>query len=248
MTYPMNLRRVQDGERSWTYRQLHEIAGGLAVALHSVGADPARPVAVLLERSVWMVAAALAVVRTGSSYVPLDPETPAARLESIVEDAEPAAMITSRSLAGRVPDGVPVVYVDDPLPAAEDFTSAAVGRDTRAYIIFTSGTTGRPKGVQVSHGNLLSLLVASQEVYDFGPNDVWTLFHSFAFDFSVWEGAPPCTAAGWSSYRRRRRRIRRRSGGCCATSGSRSCARPRPPSTTSSRRRPASPTGCHCAG
>ncbi|WP_371663558.1 amino acid adenylation domain-containing protein [Streptomyces sp. NBC_00280] len=179
---------VQDGERSWTYRQLDETAGQLAVALGAVTSEPGRTVGILLERSAWMVAAALAVLRTGSSYVPLDPETPPARLELIVEDAEPAALITSRVFAGQVPDGVPAVFVDDPLPeAGTEAPEPTIDRDTRAYIIFTSGTTGRPKGVQVSHGNLLSLLAASEEVYDFGPEDVWPLFHSFAFDFSVWE-------------------------------------------------------------
>ncbi|MFF6787321.1 AMP-binding protein, partial [Streptomyces sp. NPDC012510] len=162
---------VQDEERSWTYHQLDAKARQLAVALGAVASDPGQPVGILLERSAWMVAAALAVTRTGSSYVPLDPQTPRARLELIVEDAEPAAVITSRSLAGQVPDGVPAVFVDDPLPepAAEEEPGVAIGRDTRAYIIFTSGTTGRPKGVQVSHGNVLSLLAACEEGYDFGP-------------------------------------------------------------------------------
>jgi amino acid adenylation domain-containing protein len=179
---------VQDGHLSWTYRQLDKAAQQLAAALGAMASAPGRPVGILLERSAWMVAAALAVVRTGSSYVPLDPETPRARLELIIEDAEPAALITSRAFAGRVPDGLPTVFVDDPLPeAVADAPEITIDRETRAYIIFTSGTTGRPKGVQVSHGNLLSLFAAGEEIYDFGAEDVWTLFHSFSFDFSVWE-------------------------------------------------------------
>ncbi|WP_127500353.1 non-ribosomal peptide synthetase [Actinoplanes solisilvae] len=179
---------VQDGLRSWTYRQLDETADRLAAALRAVTADPGRPVGILLERSAWMVAAALAVVRTGSSYVPLDPDSPPARLEMIVEDAEPAALITSRSLTGIAPGGVPAVVVGEPLPEATGTADQTmIDRDTRAYIIFTSGTTGRPKGVQVSHGNLLSLLAAGEGEFHFGPDDVWTLFHSFSFDFSVWE-------------------------------------------------------------
>jgi amino acid adenylation domain-containing protein len=179
---------VQDGRLSWTYRQLDETADRLAAALRAVTSDPGRPVGILLERSVWMVAAALAVLRTGSSYAPLDAQTPRARLELIVDDAEPAAVITSRAFAGRVPGGLPAVFVDDPLPEpGADAPQTGIDRDTRAYIIFTSGTTGRPKGVQVSHGNLLSLFAAVEETYAFGAEDVWTQFHSFSFDFSVWE-------------------------------------------------------------
>jgi amino acid adenylation domain-containing protein len=172
-----------------TYRELDARVSALAAALD---VDPAAPVAVLLDRSIDMVAAALAVIRVGASYVPIDPATPPARVAAILADADPATVVTSSTLAGLV-DG-PVVLVDA-LP-----TGAGTARpstwDTRAYVIFTSGTTGRPKGVQVTHGNLLRLFTATEERYGFGSSDVWTMCHSFAFDFSVWEMWGPLLYGG----------------------------------------------------
>ncbi|WP_330261086.1 amino acid adenylation domain-containing protein [Streptomyces sp. NBC_00539] len=179
---------VRCGGRSLTYRQLNDRVNVLASAVLARGGDASRPVGVLLERSADMVAAAVAVLRTGSSYVPLDPATPPARLALILEDAAPSVVITSRELARSVPAGIPVVYADGELPAPGHLPeTTGIGRDTRAYIIFTSGTTGRPKGVQVSHGNVLRLFHVSEALYDFTADDVWSLFHTFAFDVSVWE-------------------------------------------------------------
>ncbi|MFM9611967.1 hypothetical protein DF268_10300 [Streptomyces sp. V2] len=178
---------VRCGRRSLTYRQLDERAAELAGALRASGADPARPVGILLERSADMVAAALAVLRVGCCYVPLDPATPRARLDVILQDADPAVVVTSGDLAG-LPGARTVLRVDASLPSGDGSPGAAsAGRDSRAYVIFTSGTTGRPKGVQVTHGNVLRLFGSSEEHYGFGPEDVWSLFHSFAFDVSVWE-------------------------------------------------------------
>ncbi|WP_416971071.1 amino acid adenylation domain-containing protein [Streptomyces sp. 4F14] len=178
---------VRCGRRSLTYRQLDERAAELAGALQALGVDPARPVGILLERSADMVAAALAVLRVGCCYVPLDPATPRARLDVILQDADPAVVITSGDLAA-LPGERAVLRVDAPPPSGTGAPAVVpAGRDSRAYVIFTSGTTGRPKGVQVTHGNVLRLFSSSEGHYGFGPEDVWSLFHSFAFDVSVWE-------------------------------------------------------------
>ncbi len=181
---------VRCGEAGLTYRELDARVSELASAL---AVDPAAPVGILLERSVEMVVAALAVVRAGASYVPIDPATPAARIAAIVADAEPSVVITSRALAGRV--DAPVLLVDEPLPAGGGGPRPSTWH-TRAYVIFTSGTTGRPKGVQVTHGNLLRLFTATEARFGFGAGDVWTMFHSFAFDFSVWEMWGPLLYGG----------------------------------------------------
>ncbi|MFF4016045.1 amino acid adenylation domain-containing protein [Streptomyces sp. NPDC001843] len=180
---------VRCGGESLSYRRLDMRAN--ALAKHILRRVPAadRPIAVLLERSSDMVAAALAVLKTGNCYLPLDPAAPRARAELIAEDAAPGLVLASRPLAGRLPAGVPVLYVDDLPDVSADGPDALsdVTPSGRAYIIFTSGTTGRPKGVEVSHHNVLRLFHATRDLFGFDQDDVWSLFHSFAFDFSVWE-------------------------------------------------------------
>ncbi|WP_461087144.1 amino acid adenylation domain-containing protein [Streptomyces deserti] len=180
---------VRCGEESLSYRQLDVRANSLVkrILLHVWAGD--QGIALMMNRSTDMVAAALAVLKTGNFYVPLDPASPRARTQAILEDAAPPLVLASRSLSGRVPTGVPVVYVDDVPDDPGDWTYTAPGiaPSSRAYVIFTSGTTGRPKGVEVTHHNVLRLFHSSQALFGFGHEDVWSLFHSFAFDFSVWE-------------------------------------------------------------
>ncbi|GAB1515093.1 amino acid adenylation domain-containing protein [Actinophytocola sp. KF-1] len=176
------------GTETLTYRELDARVAALAGAIAARADDGERPVGILLDRSLDMVVAALAVVRTGAAYVPVDPATPVARTALILADAAPSLVVTTAALAERAGDAAPVLLVDGPLSGAPlPAEVCQAGHGTRAYVIFTSGTTGRPKGVEVSHGNLLRLFTATEEAYGFGPDDVWTLFHSFAFDFSVWE-------------------------------------------------------------
>jgi len=181
------------------YAELDGRANRLARYLVSLGAGPERLVAVAMERSVELVMVLLAVLKSGAAYLPVDPEYPAERVGFMLADARPVLLVCDRVTAARVPDGdVPRVVVDDAVCAAAVAAFAAERLDDRervaplmpkhpAYVIYTSGTSGRPKGVVVPHGNVARLVAKTRGWFDFGPGDAWTLFHSYAFDFSVWE-------------------------------------------------------------
>ncbi|WP_405853909.1 amino acid adenylation domain-containing protein [Streptomyces sp. NBC_01515] len=181
------------GAQALSYGELNARANRLARLLRSRGAGPDTRVAVVLERSAGLVVAILATLKVGAGYVPVDPGYPQERIASLLEDSMPLLAVTDTASAGAVSGGVPVVVPDDPGTAewlaGLSGANLTPGVDARqpAYVIFTSGSTGRPKGVAVSHGSVVSLLAATRERFAFGPQDVWTLFHSFAFDFSVWE-------------------------------------------------------------
>ncbi|MBV6697676.1 non-ribosomal peptide synthase/polyketide synthase [Kitasatospora aureofaciens] len=177
-----------------SYRELDERANRLAHALIRRGAGPEQLVALALPRSAELVVAVLAVLKSGAAYLPVDPDYPAARIAYLLGDARPALVLADRRSAGLpVPDGTPGLLLDDPDTAAEVAscppTDPGVAVDPRhpAYVIYTSGSTGEPKGVLVPHRNVARLFSSTRDLFAFGPEDVWTLFHSYAFDFSVWE-------------------------------------------------------------
>jgi amino acid adenylation domain-containing protein len=175
---------------SLTYAQLDERANRLAHRLRAAGITAGRLVGLLLDRSLDMVVAVLAVAKAGGAYVPVDASSPAARVAATFSDAGAEVVITRRSLAGLVaPGSADLVLVDDPSLAQQPTTAPAPagGPEDAAYVIYTSGSTGTPKGVVVTHRNVTRLFDATRGWFDFGARDVWTLFHSIAFDFSVWE-------------------------------------------------------------
>ncbi|MFE0450385.1 amino acid adenylation domain-containing protein [Streptomyces sp. NPDC058914] len=189
---------VTCGRERLTYAALNAEANRLARLLAEHGAGPGRVVALALERGVRLLPALLAVLKTGAAYLPLDPGHPAERLRLVVEDAAPVVLVTEHAHAHLAGDAVPAVLLDDPEVAADlsrrpcaDLGDAdrhgPVSPSDIAYIIHTSGSTGRPKGVPVPHADVVRLFAAAAEHFDFRADDVWTLFHSYAFDFSVWE-------------------------------------------------------------
>jgi amino acid adenylation domain-containing protein len=180
---------LTDAGVSLTYRELIDRADLLAGRLRSVGVGPEVCVGVFVQRSWETVVACLAVLRAGGVYVPLDTAFPQERIEFMLRDVAAPLVVVHAATAGLVPDG-PWALVDlndsDGAPAG-DIEPARVDPDHGCYVIFTSGSTGRPKGTTVTHRNVVRLVRGVRECLPFGADDVWSVFHSFAFDFSVWE-------------------------------------------------------------
>lgn len=174
------------GDTTLSYQELNARANRLARLLTAHGAGSERLVALSLPRSADLVVAVLAVVKSGAGYLPLDPNLPEERVRQVLADAAPVAVVTSEPIA--VPH--PQIVLDGTDPAASypaDDLGLAVDPDGVAYVIYTSGSTGAPKGVVVSHHNVVRLLAVTDTRFGFGDDDVHTLFHSYAFDVSVWE-------------------------------------------------------------
>ncbi|WP_425564008.1 amino acid adenylation domain-containing protein [Saccharothrix xinjiangensis] len=155
-----------------SYRELDERANRLAHHLVAAGAGPETLVALKFPRSLDLVVAVLGVLKSGAAYLPIDPDYPADRVAYVIEDSRPVLTLDA------LPDltGLPATAPDVPLHP-----------ENTAYVIYTSGSTGKPKGVVIPHANVVRLLTRTDQWFGFGPDDVWTLFHSYAFDFSVWE-------------------------------------------------------------
>ncbi|WP_156737924.1 non-ribosomal peptide synthetase, partial [Mycobacterium scrofulaceum] len=175
--------------RSVSYRELDEAANRLAHALIARGAGPGAVVAVVLSRSAEAIVAILGVLKSGAAYLPIDPGLPRARIEFMLADAAPVAAVTTAALAELLAGYVlPVVDVQGPGLADQPVTAPpGPAPEDVAHVIYTSGTTGVPKGVAVSHANVTRLFAAPAVGVVLGPGQVWTQFHSYAFDFSVWE-------------------------------------------------------------
>ncbi|HVR99166.1 MAG TPA: amino acid adenylation domain-containing protein, partial [Thermoanaerobaculia bacterium] len=162
------------GDATLSYGELDRRSNQLARWLRRQGTGPESRVGLSLDRSVDQVVGILGVLKAGAAYLPLDPEAPRERLAFVLEDAGIQTVVGAEeiALAERFPT--------DDLESLADASSLA-------YVIYTSGSTGRPKGVLITHANVTRLFDATDSWFGFGERDVWTLFHSYTFDFSVWE-------------------------------------------------------------
>ncbi|CAJ4041116.1 non-ribosomal peptide synthetase [Burkholderia pseudomallei] len=183
-----------DGQRL-SYAELNARANRLAHYLQGRGVGPDRLVALCAERGIEMVVGLLAILKAGGAYVPLDPAYASDRLRGIVEDSQPALVLADavgRAALGELDGALPVIDPETDalrwreMPATNPEVASQHVHHL-AYVIYTSGSTGRPKGVMVEHAQVVRLFGATQAWFGFDERDVWTLFHSYGFDFSVWE-------------------------------------------------------------
>lgn len=177
------------GSAHLSYAELDEQAERLAERMTAMGAGPGAIVGLCLPRSLDLIVALIAILKSGAAYLPLDPAYPGERLAFMVEDAD-ASIIVASDHPGWLPPGRqrldPRRPGDAGAPADPQTRRVAAAHDL-AYVIYTSGSTGKPKGVAVEHGAVTRLFSATEGWFGFRPSDVWTLFHSVSFDFSVWE-------------------------------------------------------------
>jgi amino acid adenylation domain-containing protein len=179
-------------EEELNYYELNRRANQLAHYLNKLGVGPQVLVGICVERSVEMIVGLLGILKAGGTYVPLDPTYPSERLAFMVEDSQTRILVTQKRLVHDLPvDGTEVLCLDAHwhLIAQEEMSNpvTAVTPENLAYVIYTSGSTGRPKGVMVCHRTVVHLFHALQPRIGFDARDVWTVVHSYAFDFSVWE-------------------------------------------------------------
>jgi len=179
-----------------TYRELDGKANRLAARLRSLGVRPEVPVGICVERSFRQIVAILAVLRAGGAFLPLDPAWPDARVRDLLDDAEVPVIIINESRSGRLnadrrivvdADSEPRMRAGDGIGLDDD---VAVTPDTLAYIIYTSGSSGEPKGVEISHGNLLQLIAWHHRAFGVTATDRASSVASLGFDAAIWEVWP----------------------------------------------------------
>jgi amino acid adenylation domain-containing protein len=158
-----------------TYKELNRKSDQVAQALKEKGVLADDIVAIMVKRSVEMIIGILGILKAGGAYLPIDPGYPQERIDYMVKDSGARVLVSELSEVSKVSEENPThpTHLTHPTQLC--------------YIIYTSGTTGKPKGVMIEHRNVLNLIVGARHLFDFNGDDTWTVFHSFCFDFSVWE-------------------------------------------------------------
>ncbi|WP_151737534.1 non-ribosomal peptide synthetase [Paenibacillus tengchongensis] len=184
---------VRCGEAEIRYDELNRRANQLARYLIQKGIGTNGLAGLFLNPSIDTIVGLVGILKAGGAYLPIDPKYPSERVEFMIQDSGVNLLLTESALRDQVewPAAVEVIALDSAWPEIEaesdEELNLKVRADQLAYVIYTSGSTGTPKGALLEHGNVVRLFKRTEQWYGFNGDDVWTLFHSIAFDFSVWE-------------------------------------------------------------
>jgi amino acid adenylation domain-containing protein/non-ribosomal peptide synthase protein (TIGR01720 family) len=176
-----------------TYRELKEKSIPLEYSLRKKGVEPDTIVGIMVERSIEMLTGILAILNAGGAYLPIDTDYPPARIEYMLADSGVKILLCKlNKLSKLIPLNESIETIEIPggnedLPTQPTESTPPTQPYHLAYVIYTSGSTGRPKGMLIRHNNVVRLMVNDKNLFAFSSSDVWTLFHSYCFDFSVWE-------------------------------------------------------------
>lgn len=192
---------IRAGQQTLSYGELNTKANRLAHHLNTLGVGAETLVAICAERGPELAIGLLAILKAGAAYLPLDPSYPASRLDYILRDAAVPLLLTHQSLLSRLPESSTRVLCLDPeqpfWQTAPEHNPCYPSRPEHlAYCIYTSGSTGNPKGTLLEHRQVVRLFTETQHWFAFSQDDVWSVFHSIAFDFSVWEFWGALTTGG----------------------------------------------------
>ncbi|UGT40371.1 non-ribosomal peptide synthetase [Nocardia yamanashiensis] len=180
---------VVHGGDVMSFRELDELSDTIADGLLELGVRPGDFVVAAAVKSARLFAVMVGIWKCGAAYVPVDTEFPVERVHYIIEDSKARVAVVEPGLLEALPDGTAAVSIAELVsrtPAAPELPQGLSG-EAPAYAIYTSGTTGRPKGTVIAHRSALALIDALTVEYGLTPADRWSVFHSPAFDFSVWE-------------------------------------------------------------
>lgn len=185
---PNNVAVVMDNQEL-TYEELNCKANQLARKLVDMDVSSESIVAIMADRSLEMIIGIIAIMKAGGAYMPIDPDFPIDRIEFMTEDSKITAAVTMGVYKGIFGSIEHVICLDDPhiFYGVTNNLPSRCNPDNLAYIIYTSGSTGKPKGVMIEHRNVVRLLLNNKNLFNSTSHDIWSIFHSFCFDFSVWE-------------------------------------------------------------
>lgn len=187
---------IEQGSEHWTYADLSRHSDAIAARLRVEGIGPDMLVGISLERTPWMIAAMLGVAKAGAAYLPLDPGFPPARLALIAESAKPALILVEDATRSAVPDDAAPRLMLDRGWQVPQFQRQPIDGEDLAYVLYTSGSTGVPKGVEVYHAALVNLLAAMQEAPGFGEGESLLALTTLSFDIAALEIWLPLVSGG----------------------------------------------------